>query len=1266
MDHADFFSGRGEVASLMRAKDWAPSALGPAIGWPSSLRTVLRLMLTSRYAMWMGWGPDLTFFYNDDYAAKTLGAKHPWALGRSAREVWKEIWGTIGPRIDRVLETGEATWDEGLLLFLERSGYREETYHTFSYSPAPGDEAGVVAGLFCVVIEETERVIGDRRIALLRDLASRLGQTNAVTELFAAVEGCLLAEARDIPFSITYVFEDDGCSAHRVSQTGFDPHEPTVAEHVDLAEVGTWPLGEVLTTNTARVVSLPTDRVWPRGPWQTSPTRALVVPLAKQGDTAPAGVFIAGLNPHRPLDDSLRTFVELFVGQVAASLSNAGAYEEARKRAEALAELDRAKTAFFSNVSHEFRTPLTLMLGPTEDALGSSDRALRGVDLETVHRNELRLLKLVNVLLDFARIEAGRTRASFEATDLAALTTDLASAFRSAMERANVAFEVECPTLPEPVFVDRDMWEKIVLNLLSNALKFTFEGEVSVALAWRGDHAELTVRDTGVGIAASQLPRLFERFHRIEGGRARTHEGSGIGLAFVQELVRQHGGTIEVTSRLDEGTAFTISIPRGSSHLPHDRVGSPQEFRSTSAGSAYVEEALRWIPDHTADPLAQPPEPSSRTGARVLVADDNADMREYIARILRQHWNVETVSNGHDALASARRNRPDLILSDVMMPGLDGFALVRELRSDPTTATTPIVLLSARAGEEASAEGLRAGADDYVVKPFSASGLVVRVEAQLSAARLREALRRTAEEELERFAMMFRESPAAICFLRGPSHVIEVANPRILDVWGVTADVIGMPLFDAASYLRGQGLEELLDGVLRTGVAYRGTERLVRLSRVRDGVTEDHFFDFVYAPIRGTDGNLDGVFVDAYDVTDKVVARRNLEQLRESAEATNRIKDEFLATMGHELRTPLNAILGWSALLRRGTDDKKSIDRGLATIERNAKTQARLVEDILDVSRIISGKLRLDMRRVDLNAIARAAIDVVRPGADAKGVVLLLDLVEPDGVELVADADRLQQVVWNLLSNAIRFTPSGGTVSLHVERVDGKGRFVVRDTGAGIGSEHLPFVFERFRQVDSSTTRKYGGLGLGLAIVRHLVELHGGVVHAESAGLGAGTTFTVDLPIRAVHDARSDVAPNVETAISSLGLPPGRPVAGIEVLVVDDDDDSREVVERALSSAGATVHSVDSARAALALLARQRVDVLISDIGMPDEDGYSLIRRVRSLPADRGGKVPAIALTAYARGVDASRALDAGFQHHVSKPADVGELARIVASLVGA
>jgi signal transduction histidine kinase/integral membrane sensor domain MASE1 len=422
-----------------------------------------------------------------------------------------------------------------------------------------------------------------------------------------------------------------------------------------------------------------------------------------------------------------------------------------QRRAEVLAELDRGKTAFFNDLSHEFRTPLTLLLAPLEDVLESPAIPLTSdvrQQLEIAHRNAQRLLRLVNTLLDFSRLEAGRLQATFEATDLAAYTAELASVFRSAIEHAGLRLVVDCPSLTEAVFVDRDKWEHIVFNLLSNALKFTFVGQIQVTLHQRGSRVELAVRDTGVGIPRAELPRVFERFHRVQGTLARTEEGTGIGLALVQQLVWLHGGTTSVKSVVGVGSSFRVAIPTGSAHLPAERIrADPDALRRTQVSSS-VEEAQRWLaePGVLPEPAVGGPESTSgERPMRLLVADDNADMRTYAARLLDARGVVETVGNGTEALAVARAWLPDLILADIMMPGLDGLALLHAVRRDPRLRLVPFILLSARADDQARVDGLRAGADDYLIKPFAAAELLARVDGQLESLHVRGEARAAAE-----------------------------------------------------------------------------------------------------------------------------------------------------------------------------------------------------------------------------------------------------------------------------------------------------------------------------------------------------------------------------------------------------------------------------------------------------------------------------------------------------------------------------------------
>ncbi|WP_434975828.1 SpoIIE family protein phosphatase [Streptomyces cyaneofuscatus] len=746
----EVFTADRNIGRELARVDWSATPLGEPQDWPQSLRTAVSILLSSKFAMWMAWGPELTFFCNEAYRRDTLGQKYPWALGRPSAQVWSEIWDDIAPRIDTVLNSGEATWDEGLLLFLERSGYTEESYHTFSYSPLR-DDGGAVVGMLCVVSEDTKRVIGDRRMATLRDLGSDPSVIRTEQEMLDFAGEQLSRNPYDLPFTLTYLFQDDG-SARRASVTGLGAAHPAAADILPADPAPCWPAD---TPARGESVLVPLDGEpftgLPTGAWEKAPTQALVVPLLQQGG-APYGFLVAGLNRFRALDEDYRGFLELVAGHMAAGVASARSYQAQQRRAEELAELDRAKTTFFSNISHEFRTPLTLIMGPVQELreqLADAEPRVRE-ELEAVHRNGLRLGKLVNTLLDFSRIEAGRMQASYEPVDLASVTGALASVFRSAVENAGLDFPVECEPLPEPVYIDRGMWEKVVLNLLSNALKFTFDGSIRVSVGVQDDGAVVRITDTGIGVAAEEMPRLFERFHRIENARSRSNEGSGIGLALVKELVGLHGGVITADSAEGEGTSFTIRLPFGSAHLPADAVRAEAgDDTSPDAAAPFVQEALRWLPSERTGvavgephrvPQAVGEAPAARLSAqaRVLIADDNADMREYLSRLLRgAGYQVHAVDDGQQALEAIRADAPDLVVSDVMMPRLNGLSLVRALRTDSRTASVPVVLLSARAGQEASIEGLQAGADDYLVKPFAAAELLARVEANVKLARLR-------------------------------------------------------------------------------------------------------------------------------------------------------------------------------------------------------------------------------------------------------------------------------------------------------------------------------------------------------------------------------------------------------------------------------------------------------------------------------------------------------------------------------------------------
>jgi PAS domain S-box-containing protein len=845
-------TGGGEMGERIRKYNWSKTPLGPINSWSTALLTTVRILLANRFPILLWWGSDYISIYNDAYIP-ILGKKHPWALGRPVTEVWKEIWHILQPLVDTPFHGGPPTWDDDIMLELNRYGFIEETHFIIAYSPVPDENAlNGIGGVLATVNEITEKVIGERRIVALRDLGARVGDARTAEEACLIAANTLSSYSKEIPFALLYLIDDDGRKARLAGAAGVTVDEeisPLVVD-LDLQQENIWPLAAAKRTETLQIVNNLGDRFssLPAGPWADRPNTAVVVPIPSNKAHEPAGLMVAGVSARSKFDQLYKDFIELVRTQVATAIANARAYEEERRRVEALAEIDRAKVAFFSNVSHEFRTPLTLMLGPLEDVL--SQNTITSTDrerLDLVYRNALRQLKLVNTMLDFARIEAGRIEASYEPVDLAAYTADLAGMFRSAIEQAGLKLIIDCPPLSMPVYVDREMWEKIVVNLLSNAFKFTFEGEVDISLQQSGETVQLLVRDTGVGIPAHELQHMFERFHRIRGARSRTHEGTGIGLALVQELVHLHGGTIEVASIENQGTTFTISIPTGTAHLQADRIEARRSLTSSSLGAApYVEELFSWFPDQS-ETLAEVSRPwpgtvglvtdagvlklqEGRSGkAQILLADDNSDMRKYIKRLLEEnHYEVVSVSNGLEALQSIQEHQADLVLTDVMMPGLDGFGLLRELRADPATATIPVIMLSARAGEDARVEGMEAGADDYLSKPFSARELLARVRAHLEIAHNRREAEKAIQYRSAQFETLLSQAPIGV-YLVDPDFRIREINPTAQAVFGQIPDMIGRD-FDEVIHMLwnheyADEIVRIFRHTLETGEPYATPER---------------------------------------------------------------------------------------------------------------------------------------------------------------------------------------------------------------------------------------------------------------------------------------------------------------------------------------------------------------------------------------------------------------------------------------------------------
>jgi PAS domain S-box-containing protein len=1204
-----FLAGGGEMGGRMREMDWSKTPVGPPEHWPQSLRSTVSMLLPSKAQIILFWGPECVVFYNDAYRP-VFGGKHPQALGLPGREAWSEIWDSqLHQLLAGVVQTGEAFWARDLLFELERYGFLEETYFDVSYDPVR-DESGAVGGVFCIVTETTERVVGQRRMALLRDLAARNGTARTSREACVLAMETLSVKPDDVAFALAHL--DDELQASTPGAAGL-------------------------------LSSAAPDLV-----------QTFAIPSSSAGGRA--GRLTIGLNPRRPYDDEYRSFLELVVDQLAIALANARAHEEERQRADALAAIDRAKTTFFSNVSHEFRTPLTLMLGPIENLLadvGDPMTAAQRNQVEILQRNAGRLLKLVNALLDFSRIEAGRAQARYVSTDVCNLTRELAGAFRSAIEHAGIRFDVECDPIAEPVFLDRDMWEKIVLNLLSNALKFTWRGSIRIDLRDCGDAVELAVADTGTGIPAHELPRIFERFHRIEGAKSRTHEGTGIGLALTHELVRLHGGTIRVESRIDEGSRFIVRVPTRSAHLPADRISTTARASTDGVAWPFVEEAARWFPEPGSGEAA----PSSRSTSdatdsdrprveRVLIVDDNADMRDYLGQLLGD-WTVETAGDGRTALERARTDPPALIVTDVMMPGLDGFELLRELRADARTNAIPVLMLSARAGEEARISGLGAGADDYVIKPFSARELTARVASLLNLSRAR----REAELQKQHLRALFMQAPTPIVILRGPDHVIELANPLTCQVWGRSeAEVVGKPLLTALPELQDQPFKPLLDGVLQTGVPYIGKETPARVDRRGDGTFDQVFFNFVYAPLRGIDERIEGILVIAFEVTDEVTAREQMNRLRALAEAANRTKDQFLAMLGHELRNPLAPILTALRLMTLKGGDTLLKERTI--VERQVRHLVRLVDDLLDVSRIARGKIELRHQSVDMADIIASAVEAVSPLLEERQHHLAVNVAR--GLVVNGDPTRLTQVVTNVVSNAAKYTASGGRVEVDAALEHDEVEVRIRDNGMGVSADMLPHIFEMFTQERQALHRADGGLGLGLTIVKSLVELHRGTVKARSEGIGRGCEIVIRLPKAIPATITSDAHVTRGPAVVRR--------LGRRVLVVDDNIDAARTMADALDFAGYDTRVSFDGPAALDATASFEPDAVLLDLGLPLMDGYEVAREMMAGPSDR--RPILVALTGYGQLSDQERTRTAGFSCHLVKPIDPPQLIAVLERLL--
>ena len=1354
------------MGALIRSMDWSKTPLGPLESWPQSLRTSVSLCLSSTFPILVAWGADDVQIYNDAYRP-ICGEKHPEAMGAPFRICWATALPVVGDAFDRAHE-GEGAYIRDQQMFLDRYGYLEEAFMTFSFSPIR-DESGAVGGVFHPITETTAQVLNARRTQSLRDLSTALAGARSIEEIGGHLAAQYKQLETDVPFLLFYQQEAGGQLVLR-GHAGLEAGS-AMAPLASSVDGGAWPFVEVTKARTALPAEIPSACFADVccGPYKQAPRTALVLPVVLPGQQELFGFVVAGVSACRELDAAYMNFYELLGAAMNTAVGNVVAYEQELRRAEELAQIDRAKTAFFSNVSHEFRTPLTLILGPLEDALADRDETLppgQHTRIAVTHRNALRLLKLVNSLLDFSRIEAGRVQASYAPSDLTRITADLASVFESAMAKGGLDYVIQLQDLGEPVYIDRDMWEKIVFNLLSNAFKYTLEGRVTVTLARHAGMARLSVRDTGCGIAEHELPRVFERFHRIEGMPGRTYEGTGIGLALIQELVRLHGGAIAVHSTEGAGSTFEIDLPFGREHLPAERIAQTSEQQNARNGAAYVEEALRWLPDTPAGApsvqQAADDEPRAVGRPRIVVADDNNDMRAYVKSLLDAEADVIACADGEAAFAELLRDPPDLLLSDVMMPRLDGFGLLARIRAHDTLRHLPVMLLSARAGEEAKVEGLQAGADDYLVKPFAANELIARVRRQVALAQERQQQRRQAELQEGYFRTLVDASPVMLwttnrdgfcTYLsqrwydftgRTPEQDLGLGwldnvhpedapqtraaiaaamaanTPFAIDYrlrqhdgayrWAIDA---GMPRFDAAGEPIGfvgtvidiharKTLQQRFERVAHAadiGVWYADApfdsfnlnaqmavhlgdgeqrqvplERLLALARasdrdrlsnaVRQALTDGAALDIEFLTsdaaqprwLRavgwcelkedGTPLRFDGVTLD---ITGHKTAELEQQRLTDEVTTKNRMQSDFLFTLAHELRNPLAPIRTGLELMR--VNANAGARRDLRDMmERQVEHIVHLVDDLLDMARLTQGKLTLRSDDVELAQVVQDALEMSMPLVTSRQHEMSVQLPEHP-VLLHVDRHRIAQVFSNLINNAAKYTPPGGALRFEARLEQTAVVVTVTDNGVGMAPELLAAAFELYTQAPAARDVAGGGLGVGLNLVRRLVELHGGSVRADSDGMGRGSTFTVTLPLPDGGAAQS--APAAPQALAA-------PAPGLRVLVVDDNQDAADTLAAILDIYGHQTMLATDGASALALAPQFQPQAVCLDIGLPGMDGYQVARALRDI--EGLADVFLIALTGWGTEQDRQRSQQAGFDHHLTKPVDFAVLKEVLAN----